>query len=64
MDKFFDIIKKLRVPAQQGKISRQAAIDALMHGSQGSVKTLPLELQIIYLKQLLKEVLLLFLKQK
>jgi hypothetical protein len=30
MDKFFDIIKKLRVPAQQGKISRQAAIDALM----------------------------------
>ena len=33
MDKFFDIIKKLRVPAQQGKISRQAAIDALMQGS-------------------------------
>ena len=30
MDKFFDIIKKLRVPAQQGKVSRQAAIDALM----------------------------------
>jgi hypothetical protein len=33
MDKFFDIIKKLRVPAQQGKISRQAAIDALMQES-------------------------------
>ena len=33
MDKFFDIIKKLRVPAQKGKISRQAAIDALMQGS-------------------------------
>jgi hypothetical protein len=33
MDKFFDIIKKLRVPAQQGKVSRQAAIDALMQES-------------------------------
>jgi hypothetical protein len=33
MDKFFDIIKKLRVPAQQGKISRQSAIDALMQES-------------------------------
>ena len=30
MDKFFDIIKKLRVPAREGKVSRQAAIDALM----------------------------------
>ena len=33
MDKFFDLIKKLRGSAQQGKVSRQEAIDTLMQES-------------------------------
>jgi hypothetical protein len=63
MDKFFDIIKKLRVPAQQGKVSRQAAIDALMMEA-GVSEDIAAKAADNLFKQLLKEVLLLFLKQK